>query len=268
MLLTSLLGLIIGSILGLTGAGGGILAVPALVVGLGFSMAEATPVALVSVGLASMLGAIEGLRRKTVRYKAALLMSAVGALTAPLGIWAAGRIPNVWLLTMFSGVMLIVGARMALQAYRTDAHTDDTLPDGKVCIQSPETGRFVWSSATALTLGAIGAVSGLFTGMLGVGGGFIIVPALRHFSNVAMNGVVATSLMVIALISTATVAGAFAGGLTLSSTSWLFIGTTVTGMLLGRLVAPRIPARALQWGFSMICVVVAMIVLAKARGVL
>ncbi|MFJ1017246.1 TSUP family transporter, partial [Bordetella bronchiseptica] len=74
------LGILIGLTLGLTGAGGGILAVPALVLGLGMDMPQAAPVALMAVGLAAAVGSAEGLRRGTVRYKAAALMSVVGGL--------------------------------------------------------------------------------------------------------------------------------------------------------------------------------------------
>src|SRR3546814_10973953 len=66
---------------------------------------------------------------------------------------------------------------------------------------SKDTGRFIWSLRTVTTLASIGAVSGLFTGMLGVGGGFIIVPALGYFSELRMHSIVATSLLVIALLS-------------------------------------------------------------------
>ncbi|WP_241137097.1 TSUP family transporter, partial [Achromobacter xylosoxidans] len=80
------LGLCIGASLGLTGAGGGILAVPALMFGLHMSLAQAAPVALIAVGAASAVGAIQGLRSGLVRYKAALLMAITGAITAPLGL--------------------------------------------------------------------------------------------------------------------------------------------------------------------------------------
>ena len=62
---------------------------------------------------------------------------------------------------------------------------------------NPDTGRLAWTPATAAALAGTGAVTGLMTGLLGVGGGFIIVPMLRKLTDVPMHGVVATSLMVI-----------------------------------------------------------------------
>ena len=92
MLLESLYGLGVGLALGMTG-GGGVLAVPALVLGLGYSLPEAAPVALVAVGASAFLGGLDGLRRGLVRYKAALLMALGGALCAPLGLRLAAVLP-------------------------------------------------------------------------------------------------------------------------------------------------------------------------------
>ena len=99
------LGLIVGVILALTGAGGGILAVPLLVFGVGLSVAEAGPIGLLAVGMAAALGAGLGLKAGTVRYKAALLMAGTGMLS-PLGIWLANRVDNRWLSILFATVLL------------------------------------------------------------------------------------------------------------------------------------------------------------------
>ena len=81
MIIVLLLGLTVGVILALTGAGGGILAVPLLVFGAGLSMAEAGPIGLLAVGLAATLGAVMGLKNGTVRYKAALLIATAGIIS-------------------------------------------------------------------------------------------------------------------------------------------------------------------------------------------
>ena len=84
-LLGAALGAIIGAVLALTGAGGGILAVPLLVFGLGLSMVEAAPVGLLAVGLAAAVGAVLGLRRGLVRYRAALFIALIGMPGAAQG---------------------------------------------------------------------------------------------------------------------------------------------------------------------------------------
>lgn len=261
MLTATLLGLCIGVCLGLTGAGGGILAVPALMFGLGLTLTQAAPVALIAVGIASAVGALQGLLRGLVRYKAAMLMAAMGALTAPLGLSLARRLPAHWLSLTFAGVMLLVAARMARQSRR---RAPAGVAPAKPCRLSPETGRFVWNRVTAATLGAIGAVSGLCTGMLGVGGGFIIVPALTHFSDARMISIVSTSLMVIALVSAATVSSALLHGLTLPAAQWAFVAAAVAGMAAGRMVAPRVPQAVLQRVFAAVCVVVAAVLAWRA----
>ena len=92
-MLTILLGVLAGVVLGLTGAGGGILAIPALTLGVGWTLAQATPVALLAVGTAAALGALDGLRKGLVRYKAAALMALVGSITSPVGLYLAALRP-------------------------------------------------------------------------------------------------------------------------------------------------------------------------------
>ncbi|WP_415793884.1 TSUP family transporter, partial [Bordetella pertussis] len=189
---------------------------------------QAAPVALMAVGLAAAVGSAEGLRRGTVRYKAAALMSVVGGLAAPWGAQLARLAPGPWLSGLFAMVMLLVAGRMLRQSLAAPAGAQAQAE--RPCHISPQTGKFVWTPRAAATLGGIGAISGLFTGLLGVGGGFIIVPALRQFSDAPMHAIVSTSLMVIALISAVTVGHAVAGGLTLDAAAWTFVAAAVLGM--------------------------------------
>jgi uncharacterized membrane protein YfcA len=85
MALALVLGVLVGLTMGLTGAGGGILAVPTLVVGLRWTMHQATPVALMAVALGAAVGAIEGLYQRLVRYRAAALMALAGIPATALG---------------------------------------------------------------------------------------------------------------------------------------------------------------------------------------
>ena len=94
MLTSAGLGVIVGIILALTGAGGGILAVPLLLFGVGLSVAEAGPIGLLAVGTAAALGAAFGLQARIVRYRAAVFMAGAGALVSPIGVWLAHRIDN------------------------------------------------------------------------------------------------------------------------------------------------------------------------------
>lgn len=259
------LGLIIGLSLGLTGAGGGILAVPALMFGLGLTLPQAAPIALIAVGAAALVGVLQALRDGKVRYKAAAVMAVAGGITSPLGLWATHFADPYWLNICFAVVLFLVALRMWHQARKQQSlPMNDTGPlPAKVCVLSPTSGKFIWTLATAITLAGIGAVAGFFTGLLGIGGGFIIVPALAYFSNAKMDNIVPTSLMVIALVSATTVVSAFSHGLAITAPQWLFISCTMLGMVGGRLIAPRIPAPLWQRLFAVVCTIVAVVLLAR-----
>lgn len=262
MFTAGFLGVLIGLVLGLTGAGGGILAVPALVIGLGFDITTAAPIALIAVGLAALLGAADGLRKHQVRYKAAIFMAASGAVCSTVGIRLAHALPEVALITVFSGVMLLIAMRTARQALiGAHAHVPRT---NKPCQLNPATGRLRWTRRCTATLAAIGAVTGIFAGMLGVGGGFIIVPALRRYTDINMHGIISTSLMLIALVSLSAATGAFLHGITVPKIGWVFIMATITGMVAGRSISTRVPAQTLHIVFAALTVSVACILLWRA----
>jgi uncharacterized protein len=257
------LGVLVGAVLGLTGAGGGILAVPALVAGLGWSVQQAAPVALIAVAVGAALGAVEGFRRGLVRYRAAFLMVLAGLPLTSVGLHIAARVPQSVLLVLFALVMLVVATRLLL-ASRTATHIERPRPPVLARID-PASGRFRWTWASGLIFAGIGALAGFLTGLLGVGGGFVIVPGLRRFTDVSMHGVVATSLMVVALVSAGGVAVALAGGAPMPIQTTLFFAlSTAIGMLLGRRLASRISESSVQRGFSVLVLIVAMGLLLEA----
>lgn len=259
-MLTFILGACVGLVLGLTGAGGGILAIPALTLGLGWSVTQAMPIALLAVGSAALVGAVHGLRQRLVRYKAAATMAGAGWVVAPLGLYVASKVPGTALMAMFGMVMLIAACRMYLQATRAD-EVQGALK--RNCMLDPATGRLDWNARCLATLASIGSASGFLTGLLGVGGGFLIVPAFRKFSDVRMHGVVATSLMVVALISLGTLVQLFSRGVTLSAQGALFTAAALAGMIAGRLAATKLSGRLLQQIFSLLCVFVSLLMLGK-----
>jgi len=266
MLLATVLGILMGLVMGLTGAGGGILGVPALVLGLGLSMTQAAPVSLLAVGAAAAVGAVDGLRHGLVRYRAALLIAVLGGLFSPVGVFFAHQLPEYLLMGLFSALMVLVAWRM-LQREKTEAGPSDHGAASwgqKNCMLNQQTGRLAWTAKCTATLAALGAVTGAVSGLLGVGGGFLIVPAFKQLTDVQMRGIVATSLMVISLISLIGVAGAFHAGVRIEPVGWMFIGASIVGMLAGRRLCALIPTRTLQVGFAGLCVLVAAGMLIKA----
>lgn len=258
------LGLMIGVILALTGAGGGILAVPLLMFGARQSVAQAGPIGLLAVGIAAALGAFLGLRGGIVRYRAALLISVAGMALSPVGLWLAHRVDNRWLMMVFAIVLLFVAHRTFRQAGKGpvgNPHADEKpLP----CIRDADSGRFIWTTRCARALALSGIIAGLLSGLLGVGGGFVMVPALRRYTDLTMQSVVATSLAVIALVSaTGVVSSAVAGNMNWQVATPFSAGA-LAGMVAGRAIAVRLAGPHLQKGFAAVSALVAVGMLAKA----
>jgi uncharacterized membrane protein YfcA len=260
-ILTAALGALIGLVLALTGAGGGVLAIPLLVFGLHLPVQQAAPVGLVAVGLASALGAALGLHQGMVRYRAAGLMGATGMLMAPLGVLLAQHLPNRPLLGAFALVLVYSAWRMLK---RQSSHKAN--PIGVPCHISPTDHRLTWTRPCARALAGTGLVSGLMSGLLGVGGGFVIIPALTRYTDLDPRSIQATSLAVIALVSVSGVAAAALQGALPWHIAQPFTLGAVVALLLGRQVADKLDAKRLQQAFAWFTLMVAVLMLARALG--
>lgn len=265
MLIPLGLGALVGLVLALTGAGGGILAVPLLIFVLHLDVAASAPVALMAVGGAAALGALLGLREGKVRYKAALLIGGVGMLLAPLGVWLAQRLPATPLTLAFAGVLAYVAWTMERRSRGLTPAKPYAQPP---CVRNPGTGRFIWTRPCALALASTGLGSGLLSGLLGVGGGFVIVPALTRYSDLGAESVVMTSMAVIALVSVSGVASAGLSG----AIDWTIAAPFASGAMLALLAARPLASRwagaKLQRGFALLCAAVAVGLGVKGLGLL
>lgn len=260
MLLTIILGVVIGLLMGLTGSGGGMLAVPLLVFFLNLPVTQATPVGLLAIAVAASIGAIIGLREGLVRYRAALLMAVIGVLVAPGGIWLAHQVDNRILMATFSIILLFVAYKTARnQSFDALSSPPNSLP----CILNSQTGKFVWTSRCSVSLMLTGATAGFLSGLMGAGGGFVIVPALQRISILTMQSVIATSLTVIAFVSMTVVATNSVSG----NMDWMvavpFCLGAISGMILSKLVAGKLDAKYLKNGFAALVVIVAFMMLSK-----
>ncbi|TWU39705.1 sulfite exporter TauE/SafE family protein [Novipirellula artificiosorum] len=263
-------GAIVGFALGLTGGGGGIFAVPLLVYGLSVAPREAVGISLASVGGTALFGALPRLRRGEVELRTGLLFAVAGMMGAPVGAYLSKLVPEQILLVLFAILMLVVASRMWSKA------KDPTLASG-VCVtesepgrdrsacQRDEDGKLRLTSKCARLLVLVGLMTGVLSGMFGVGGGFVIVPALVLFSGMAIHQAVGTSLFVIVLVSISGVASHVAGGNPLSiDVAIQFMIGGFAGMWLGGLVAKRLKGPTLQKTFSIAVVLVAMFVIFKS----
>ncbi|MFL6627286.1 MAG: sulfite exporter TauE/SafE family protein [Vitreoscilla sp.] len=264
------LGALVGLLLALTGAGGGILAVPLLVFALHLGLAEAAPIGLLAVGLAAAMSAALGLRDGIVRYRAAGLMGGLAMALAPAGVAAAQRVPNAPLTLAFAAVLGLSAWRMwqrarhALRAGACDAPERAALP----CVLDARDGRLVWTRPCAQALAVTGVTAGLLSGLLGVGGGFVIVPALTRFTELSARSIVATSLAVIALASIGGVGAAAWHGAIAWDIALPFAIGSVFATLAARVIAARVAGPRLQQGFAIVSAAVGVLLVMRGLGAL
>lgn len=255
-----LLGMVVGLIMAITGAGGGIIGVPLLVLIAGFTVQQAAPVALMAVFFGAGLGATMGWRKGLVRYRAALLVAISGAMLSPAGLWLGQQLNAKWL-NMGFAVLLVVIAIHALskKVQVLEIEQDQFVP----CIRDDGTGKFQWTSRCARFLSASGGLAGFLSGLLGVGGGFIVVPALQKYTDLHMASVAATSLAVTMLISLSVVAtSAIAGRLEVTA-AWPFVVGAVLGIGIGNVVAGRLNRQQTETIFLYLLIAVALLMASK-----
>ncbi len=263
--LSLLFGMVVGLSLGLTGGGGAIFAVPLLVYGLGMPAREAVAVSLAAVGTTSLVGFLHRWKLGEVEIRTGLLFAGAGMLGAPVGAWLAGLLPEPALLLGFAGLMVVVAVRLWQQASRPqpdpEACPNPEAQDGPTC-QRDAGGKLILTSHCAMLLLALGVGTGVLSGLFGVGGGFVIVPALVLFSGMSMHRAVGTSLMVIALVSVSGVTAQILAGreIPLDVTA-LFVVGGIAGLFTGQQIGRRLPAPVLQKVFVVAILAVAAFVI-------
>jgi uncharacterized membrane protein YfcA len=263
-MLTLLFGAVVGFSLGLTGGGGAIFAVPLLVYGLGLPAREAVGISLVTVGAAALMGFGERVRRGLVEFQTGLVFAVSGMLGAPLGSWIAGRTPDAVLLILFAMLMLVIAARMWLKATGPAPASATGCADvGPTCRRDPQ-GKLRMTSRCAVLLAVVGLLAGVMAGLFGVGGGFVIVPALVTFAGMSIQRAIGTSLLVIALVSASGTAGYLLAGETMSAgVVARFIVGAILGLAAGTALAGRLAGPTLERVFASAIVGVAVLVIAR-----
>jgi uncharacterized membrane protein YfcA len=254
-------GALIGLSLGALGGGGSILAVPVLVYALGQSPAEATTGSLVVVGVTSLVGAVTAHRAGNVLLGRGLGFGLVATGGAVVGARASTAVPEPVLLACFAVLMLVVGTLLAVRQWRgrrpsaDSAHRARPRIDDPIITFSP---TFACQCPRALKVLVTATAVGLLTGFLGVGGGFLVVPALLLALALPMEYAAGTSLVVITVTSlTALVARAGSG---VAPDWWLVAALTVAASaaaVVGARVAARADTRRLSAAFTALVLAVA-----------
>lgn len=263
-------GCVVGFALGLTGGGGGVFAVPLLVFGLAVAPREAIGISLASVGGTALAGVVPRLWRGEVELQTGILFAVAGMIGAPVGSYLSTLFPESTLLMMFGCLMLVVAWRMMAKARSPGLATGVCAAEGgaaedRSACQRSEDGTLRLTSACAMLLALVGLLTGVLSGMFGVGGGFVIVPALVLFSGMAIHRAVGTSLLAIFLISLSGVTSYITAGrvLSLDITMQFLIGGLV-GVWLGGVLAKRLNGPTLQKVFATAVVLVAVFVISTS----
>ena len=241
------LALLIGLSLGLLGGGGSILTVPVLHYVLGFPVKEAIPMSLVVVGLTSGFGAISHARAGTVHWRSALAFGPPAIVGAILGAELGLKVSAGTQLMVFAIVLLAAAGSMLRGGVARAA-------------PRPRDDKRQWPFITL-----VGALVGVLTGFVGVGGGFLYVPALTLLGGLTMKEAIGTSLVLILLGCSAGLVR-YSGPLDLDWRAMaLFTGIAFVGVAVGSRLAPYVSQQALKKGFAVLLLVMGALVLALGR---
>jgi hypothetical protein len=237
-------GVAIGLLLGVVGGGGSILAVPVLVYVLGEPVRQATTESLLIVGVTALVGAVAAARGGRVHVRVALAFAAAGAVAAVVGT-ALNRLVEPRVIMLGFGLLLLAAAYAMLR-------------------RAPARARLVAGVRTAWArVAAAGAATGLLTGFFGVGGGFVIVPALALVLGLPLAAAVGTSLLVIALTSAVALTAHLATGSIDLPLSAAFTVAASAGALAGTRLHGRLSETLLRRLFALLLVAVAAFLLLR-----
>ncbi len=243
MALALILALAIGVSLGLLGSGGSIITLPVLVYAAKVPASQAVAMSLAVVGGTTLVASVLNARSGHIHAKAALLFSATGILGALGGSQLTHLVRPPVLLLIFAGLMIVV----ALLMFKP----------------RPDRGADAPAECHWVTCASTGLLVGILTGFLGVGGGFLLVPALLFFARLPLKSAIATSLVVITVSS----AGGLIGHLRRTQFDWqlagIFLAFAIIGMLAGRRFASQIETERLRSGFAWFVLAVAVFVVAE-----
>lgn len=224
---------LIGLSLGLTGAGGSIITLPVLVYLAGIPPKEAVGLSLFIVGSAALIGALRKIRSGEIHAKAAVMFALSGMLGAAGGSMLTPLVSGRIIMIIFAVLMLVVALNMLLGK-------KDELTPGPEC--HPMRCLFA------------GLGVGVLTGFIGVGGGFLLVPALVKFAKLPLREATGTSLAVIAFNSAAGFIGHFGEAPARWPLAAIFATLAAGGVLAGAALAKRLPVARLRLGFAIMVI--------------
>jgi len=244
-------GLATGLLLGILGSGGSIITLPALVYLLDVAPKPAIAMSLGIVGLTASIATVHHFIKGNVNVPVALVFSIFGAMGTYGGARLGVLMPETLQLGLFAVIMYLAAYQMLKNApavaVPARVQSDGTTSSGNETLSGRRLGH----------IAGHGIVVGMLTGMVGVGGGFLIVPSLVLLSNIPMKQAIGTSLAIIAVKSFAGFAG-YAGSIAIDYTLMAtFVAVAITGGVAGGYLCQYISARLLKKSFAVFLMVVA-----------
>lgn len=258
-----LIGVLIGLVLGLTGAGGSVFSVPLLVGLLKLEPQKAIGISLGAVAVSALYGTVIRIKNNTIQWRPALAYSMVGAAFAPLGNMMNEHVSGKSLMLWFSGLVVVVAWNMWVSANRNpgDQGGVRAISLGKMSVAqcpapSSEKRPFSVSCFFWMIIGA--SATGMLSGLFGVGGGFVVVPILMFLMAFTIEQAIATSLVIIALISTTGFLGFVLNHPSMDLLLFKDVALGgVIGMTIGGFVAKWVAGPNLQRVFSILMILMA-----------
>ena len=245
MFIALLGGLLVGLLIGALGGGGAILSIPLLVYALGFTAQEATASSLIVVAAGALTGIIAQQRQGNIEFQRGALFGILGLLGSFIASRIVTNVNENLLLTLFAALLVLVATTMLLKLRKKKQSQSPRY------LQNKSNHRFVPLLLTATAVGFL-------TGFFGVGGGFVIVPALTLVLGFAMEVAIGTSLVVILINSLSAMAFRSEN---LVNIDWSVVGpfalASVVGALVGSLLMRRIPRNILQLIFALFLIAIA-----------
>lgn len=220
---------LIGLSLGLTGAGGSIITLPVLVYLAGLAPKEAVGISLFVVGVAALVGAVQRIRSGEIHLKAVLMFALSGMAGATGGAYLTPLVSGRVLMLIFAVLMLLVALNMLIGAKKEPSMLAECKP-------------------VRCLLAGLGV--GVLTGFIGVGGGFLLMPALVKFARLPMRMATGTSLAVIAFNSAAGFLSHYGEAPSRWALALTFAGIAAAGVILGSRFASRLPVVRLRQVFA------------------
>jgi uncharacterized protein len=261
------IGLIIGCVLGLTGAGGAAFALPLLILAAGLPVQQAIGLSLATVAIGAGYGSIQRANKGDIFWWGVAILGVAGVAAAPIGKYLSTFVADIYLLSGFSVLTLFIASHMwwrcrSAESVSTDSKGGDAKYNDRAMCHFDINGAFEPDARSLSTLAASGVGVGSLAGFFGVGGGFLIVPLLHSVMGLSMRRAMASSLFIIALIS---LSGFFAHTLITPIMDWSKIGVlgmgAIAGMVAGSQIASHFSNTYLQRGFALCLVLLTAVTL-------